>query len=69
MARETLTKCHFVYHKSHVTCLGLEPGLPQWESRDCLSYGVAFKQITTLFVSWLVSFDNMARQAVDLLVS
>jgi hypothetical protein len=31
---KTLFKCHFVHHKSHMDCPGIEPGLPRWEAGD-----------------------------------
>jgi hypothetical protein len=40
LARETevlgknLLQYHFIHHKSHMTCPGLEPGPPLWEAGD-----------------------------------
>jgi hypothetical protein len=31
---ENLPQRHFVYHKSHMTRPGIEPGLPWWEVSD-----------------------------------
>jgi hypothetical protein len=31
---ENLLQCHFVHHKCHMTCPGIEPGLPWWEGSD-----------------------------------
>jgi hypothetical protein len=31
---EHLPQCHFVHHKSYMTCPRLEPGPPQWEASD-----------------------------------
>jgi hypothetical protein len=31
---ENLPQRHFVYHKSHMTRPGFEPGLQRWEARD-----------------------------------
>jgi hypothetical protein len=33
-----LARCHFILHKSHITCHGLEPGNP---ATNRLSYGTA----------------------------
>jgi hypothetical protein len=32
--RENLPQRHFVYHKSHMTRPGLEPGPSRWEASD-----------------------------------
>jgi hypothetical protein len=32
--RESLLLCHFVLHKSHMTCPAIESGPPQWEAGD-----------------------------------
>jgi hypothetical protein len=32
--RESLPQCHFVYHESPMTWLGIEPGPPLWEAED-----------------------------------
>jgi hypothetical protein len=29
---ENLSQCHLFHHKSHMTCPGIEPGLPRWEA-------------------------------------
>ena len=29
-----LTQCHFLHHKSHMYCPGIEPGPPQWKAGD-----------------------------------
>jgi hypothetical protein len=31
---ENLPRRHFVYHKSHLTRPGIEPGPPRWEASD-----------------------------------
>jgi hypothetical protein len=31
---ENLLQRHFVHHKSHMTRLGIESGLPRWEASD-----------------------------------
>ena len=30
--KKNLSKCHFIYHKSHLDCTGIQTGPPKWES-------------------------------------
>jgi hypothetical protein len=31
---EIMSEYHFVHHKSHTICPGIEPGQPRWEAGD-----------------------------------